>query len=175
MTLSQEVIRQSKSDDELFQLLSTELSRLFPPKLQEDADLFYASLLAVPRGLRAMAGTYELDVSMSLDDLAWHFLNHNNDRFLTETLNGLKELDANEAADLFSAAWDIVKPFLPEIRTKNWDGEEPHEYLDKTGIQSRVDPLNKRMWAICKERGDKGLMEYWLAYAQKYPERCVAT
>jgi hypothetical protein len=120
-----------------------------------------------------MAGIFDLDVSMALDDLAWHFGNHNDERFLQETVLALRELEAVEAADLFQSAWDIAAPYLPEIRIKDWESEDPHDYFDRT-IQSMVDPLNDRMWAICKECGDRGLLQYWLAYARKYPERCVA-
>ena len=63
----------------------------FPPELQKNRDEFYSVLLASPRRLRAMAGVYDLDVSMSLDDLAWHFGNHNDARFLEETVTSLKE------------------------------------------------------------------------------------
>src|ERR1700733_180000 len=119
-----------------------------------------------------MVGIYDLDVSMTLDDLAWHFGNHNDERFLQETVASLMELEAKDAAALFSAAWDILQPYLPEIRDKDWNTEDPHDYLDRTGIQSRIDPLNEDMWTICKACGKLGL-QYWLIYARKYPERCV--
>ena len=63
--------------------------------------------------------------------------------------------------------------YLPEIRGKDWNAEDPHDYLDRTGIQSRIDPLNEDMWPICKACRKLGLMQYWLTYARKYPERCV--
>ena len=56
-----------------------------------------------------MVGIYDLDVSMTLDDLAWHFGNHNDERFLQETVASLMELEAKDAAALFSAAWDILQ------------------------------------------------------------------
>jgi hypothetical protein len=115
--------------------------------------------------LRAMAGSYDLDVSMALDDLAWHFGSDNDERFLEETVTSLKELEADKAASLFSAAWDISKPYLREIREKNWDAEDFHEYLDRMRIQSKIDPLNDEMWAICKACGERGLLQYWLTYA----------
>ncbi|HEY6308410.1 MAG TPA: hypothetical protein VI488_18340 [Candidatus Angelobacter sp.] len=173
MNLNLADIQNAKTDDDLFQRLSSALTEVFPPELQENRDQFYAALLAAPRGLRAMAGIYDLDVSMGLDDLAWHFGNHDDDRFLQETATSLRELEANEAAALFSAAWDIVRPYLPEIRTRDWAGGEFHDYLDRTGIQLRIDPLNDDMWAICKACGELGLIRYWLTYARKYPERCV--
>ncbi len=173
MGLSLANIQNAKDDEEVFQLLSTELGQVFPPELQENRDQFYSALLTAPRGLRAMAGIYDLDVSMTLDDLAWHFGNHNDDRFLQETVMSLKELEAVEAAELFQSAWDIVRPYLPEIRSKDWANEEPHDYLDRTGIQSKIDPLNERMWKICEASGGRGLMQYWVTYARKHPERCL--
>jgi len=172
MNLSLASIQTAKDDDELFDRLSAALKELFPPELQEDPDRFLAALSSAPRGLRAMAGTFELDVSMSLDDLAWHFGNHNDERLLQETVLGLKELEAAEAAEVFQSAWEIAKPFLPEIRIKDWAAEDPHDYFERT-IQSKIDPLNERMWDICKKCGKLGLLQYWLVYARKYPERCV--
>ena len=173
MSLTIDGFTAAKDDKELVDLLSTGLNERFPPDLQQNRDQFLAILAASPRGLRAMAGIFDLDVSLSLDDLAWHFGNHNDERFLNETVLGLRELDAHEAADIFLAAWEIVKPHLAEIRSKDWENEDPHVYLDRTGIQSRVDPLNDRMWKICKECGDLGLMKYCVTYARKHPERCV--
>jgi AcrR family transcriptional regulator len=151
-------IQSAKDDEELFQRLSSALTERSPPEAQEDRDKFYATLLAAPRGLRAMAGTYDLDVSLALDDLAWHFGNHNDERFLQETVTSLRELEADEAAALFAAAWDIVRPFLSEIRDKDWNAEDFHDYLDRTGIQTSFDPLNEEMWAICKACGEHGLI-----------------
>jgi hypothetical protein len=93
MNLTLADIQNANTDEDLFQRLSSTLTEVFPPELQDNRDQFYAALLAAPRGLRAMAGTYDLDVSMSLDDLAWHFGNHNDERFLEETATGLRELD----------------------------------------------------------------------------------
>ena len=166
-------IQNAKDDSELFQKLSLALSELFPPEVHDNPDKLYAALLTAPQGLRAMAGIYDLDVSMAMDDLAWHFGNHNEERFLQETVASLRELEANEAANLFAAAWDVVRPHLAEIRDKDWEAEDFHDYLDRTEIQTKIDPLNEDMWAICKACGDLGLIRYWLTYARKYPERCV--
>ena len=173
MGLSVEAILATKKDDQLFELLSGALQELFPPELQEDRDRFIAALANAPRGLRAMAGIYDLDVSITVDDLAWHFGNHNDERFLEETVLSLKELEASEVADIFLSAWQIVSLFLVEIRNTDWTGQDFSEYLKTTGIQSKIDPLSERVWAICKQRGRLGLMQYWLVYARKYPERCV--
>ncbi len=173
MPLTLAEIQNAKDDAALFQKLSAALGEIFPPELQDDRDRFYAALLVAPQGLRAKAGIYDLDVSMTMDDLAWHFGNHNDDRFLAETIASLKELGADEAANLFIAAWEIVEPFLAEIREKDRDPGDFTDYLQNSGIQSKIDPLNEDMWAICKACGDLGLMQYWLTYARKYPEKCV--
>ena len=173
MILSLASIEASKDDDELFERLSDALKEIFPPELQENRDGFLVELQRAPRGLRAMACIFDLDVSMTLDDLAWHFGNHNDERFLQETVVGLRELEAEEVSNLFTSAWDVVKPYLPEIRSKDWADEDPHDYFDRTGIQAQVDPLNEKMWALCKQIGKLGLLQYWIAYARKYPERCV--
>ena len=108
MGLTIDGLTSAKDDNDLFDLLSTELNERFPADLQENRDQFLTELAASPRGLRAMAGIFDLDVSLSLDDLAWHFGNHNDERFFNETALGLRELDACEAADIFLAAWEIV-------------------------------------------------------------------
>jgi hypothetical protein len=91
MTLRLADIENAKNDEDLFQRLSSALSEVFPPELRDNRDQFYAALVSAPRGLRAMTGIYDLDVSMSLDDLAWHFGNHNDERFLQETVTSLRE------------------------------------------------------------------------------------
>jgi hypothetical protein len=173
MPLTVAKIQSAKDDDELFQLLSGALNERFSSEVKGSTDEFLTALAAAPRGLRAMAAIFELDVSMTLDDLAWHFLNHNDERIAEETLLGLKELGATETADIFGSAWEIVKPSLPKIRATDWEDEDPHEFFETGGIQSRIDPLNDRLWAICKTCGDNGLLQYWLEYARKHPERCV--
>ena len=121
MKLSLADIQNEKDDERLFKLLTSALNELFPPDVQNDQNQFVIALTNAPSGLRAMAGIFDLDVSMSLDDLAWHFGNHNDERFLQETVASLGELEALEAADIFLSAWEIVKSYLPEIRSKDWD------------------------------------------------------
>ena len=167
-------IQRAVNDEELFELWSGALNEIFPPELQRNPDEFLSALQRAPRGLGAMAGIFHLDFRMAIDDLAWYFGNHNDERFLAETEMGLKEREAMEAADVSVAAREVVKPYLTEIRSERWKIESFHEYLDKTGIQARVDPRNERMQEICKG-GELGLMQYWLTYARKYPERRVVT
>jgi hypothetical protein len=121
-----------------------------------------------------MAATYDLDVSMALDDLAWHFTNHYDRRLNEEVRLGLHELKAYKLAALFNHASAIVEPhwsMLPKIARRKGLGR--HNWLDSTGIQASVDPLNREFWRILNQRQMRSIMHWWIVYARKYPERCV--
>lgn len=175
MELTTEQISSAKTDDELFKLLGDELARLFPPWLLKDTETFLAGLRAAPRGLRAMAAIYELDVSMALDDLAWHFVNHHDQRFYEEARLGLRELEAHGAAILFEKAYAVIAPRWDELGREldKPQGGDVHDWLDSTGIQKQVDPINHEMWQLINQNREFGLLSYWLSYSRKYPERCV--
>ena len=171
MSLTVETIRATENNEALFDLLSAELQRFLPESVQQDRDLFHRTLDTVPRGLRAMAGIHEFDVSMTMDDLAWHFGNQNDERDLRETLNGLRELELFEIAHLFEQAWKIMEPHLDKIRGGEIKAEDFHEWLENIGAQKQVDPMNEIIWDFCERSG--GLLESWPIYARKYPERCI--
>ncbi len=40
-----------------------------------------------------------------------------------------------------------------------------------SGLEVAMKPLNQRLWKICSNSPDYGLMQFWLNYARKYPER----
>ena len=173
MALTIEQIRNAGSDEELLELLGEELQNLFPPEIRNDPVVFRSRLDAAPRGLRAMAMTYELDVSMAMDNLAWHFINHHTSPELAEeTIAGLSELETPEAAEIFQEALTIIRPHWQELENVA-QSQKAHDWLDSKGIQSLVNPLNKRMWQLLKGYGDGGLMSLWATYARKYPGRCV--
>ena len=71
-----------------------------------------------------MAGMHFFDVSMSLDDLAWHFGNQNDERDLRETLNGLRELELLEIADLFDQMWEFMKPHMAALKSVDFGGKD---------------------------------------------------
>lgn len=177
MSLTIEKIRDAPSDADLLRLLQSELNLLFPPESRRDVTVFLSKLQTVPAGLRAMAATFELDVSMALDDLAWHFVNYPNLDWYEETLQGLRELEASEAAELFEKAFAIVEPHwnkLGEVAVaENEKFGAIHDWLNATGIEKQMDPLDDRMWKLLGQWPDTGLMQYWITYARKYPERCV--
>ena len=177
MALTVAQIQSAKSDDELLDLLMTELNLLFPKELRRDQIVFLSKLQAAPPGMRAMATTFNLDVSMSLDDLAWRFVNHHDLDLYEETLHGLRELGAAEAAEIFAEAYSIIEPFwnqLEEVASGN-NFENVHGWLDENGIQKRIDPLNQRMWDLLNQWRDHGIMHFWIDYARKHPPQCVSS
>jgi hypothetical protein len=175
MALTVEWILAAEDDKALFNLLSGELERLLPKEVQRDRDLYHQTLADLPRGLRAMAGIFFLDVSIAIDDLAWHFGNQNDERYLQETLNGLHELELFEVADLFEKAWKIMAPHLDKIRRDDWDGMNPTDWYEKIGVQQRIDPMDAIIRTHCKRAGKLGLLESWVPYARKYPGRCAVS
>jgi hypothetical protein len=173
MALTVEQIRNTVDDEELVDLLSAELQRLLPDEIQEDRDLYHLTLEFLQRGLRAMAGMHFFDVSMTMDDLAWHFGNQNDLRDLKETLDGLRELELHEIADFFDRAWKIMEPHFDALRGPDVTSGNFYEWLEEIGAKEQIDPMNDAIWDFCKKSGDLGLLASWPKYARKYPERCI--
>lgn len=175
MALTANQILNAHSDADLLRLLQSELNLVFPIESRRDVPVFLSKLQTAPRGLRAMAATFELDVSMALDDLAWHFVNYHSLDWYEETSQGLRELEAVEAAELFEKAFAAIKPHWIELggMVQGKDFSAIHAWLDAIGIQKLIDPLNKQMWKLLGQWPKEGLMHYWVTYARKYPERCV--
>jgi hypothetical protein len=162
----------SAADEELFRQLSSELERRLPADVHDDYELLIPAMHKLPRGLRAMAATHRLDVSMAVDDLGWHLHNFHHRAFCDETQWGLRELEAAEAADIFGSARGLVEPHWDEIASlKAIGGEAFVEWYKDSGLERELAPLNRRLWAICKRSPSYGLMAYWLVYTRKYPER----
>ena len=86
MSLTEARIRECASDDELFELLSFELQSRLPDGEGENLDTFVERLRLLPVGLQAMAAIYQLDVSITLDDLGWHFANWHHRSYCDKTL-----------------------------------------------------------------------------------------
>jgi hypothetical protein len=86
MALTVEQITAAEDEKALFDLLAAELQRLLPEEVREDPDQYYRTLSSMPRGLRAMAGIYFFDVSITMDSLAWHFGNQHDRRLFRTDL-----------------------------------------------------------------------------------------
>ena len=173
MALTIEQIRLTESDELLVDMLSDEARHLLPDEGWIDKDRYYPALDSIPRGLRAMAGTYPFSMRMDMDDLAWHFSNHHDERHLSETLNGLRELDLPHIADYFQQAWTIMRPYLSDLRPGKYKDTDFTKWARNAGIQQQIDPMNKAIWKMLNELGDLRMLGSWHRYPRKYPERCV--
>jgi len=65
---------------------------------------FAKTIAQLPQGLRAMAATHWLDISLTLDSITWHFGNFGEPQLVAETEAGLRELGLAELALVFAEA-----------------------------------------------------------------------
>jgi hypothetical protein len=119
----------------------------------------------LPVGLRAMAATHHLDVSLTLDDIGWHFLNFGHPSHVEETEQGLRELGLSEIATMFHEAYALVQPHLAEIRRA---GRDYYGTMERLGYMKQINRLTDRARAAL---GDQGIYRYWAVYARQHPER----
>jgi hypothetical protein len=171
MCFSLSEIKTAKSDDELFKLLSSELEFRLPKIVHADHDILTVAIRGLPRGLRAMAATHRLDVSMATNDLGWHFFNFFHREFCDETLCGLYELNAVEAAEIFGQAWALVESHWETFGQLKGSPKMFADWYVSSELEASIKPLNARLWKICSESPDYGLMQSWLTYARMHPER----
>lgn len=167
MSLTSAEIAAAKSDDVLFKLLSDEIERQVPATLLSDIPKFLRQLRTTSPGVRAMAATHQLSVSMALDSLEWHFGNWHSKRLAIETESGLRELGADETAKIFGMAYRLSLPFWKQLGRSNWYG-----WLENSELEKVIGPLNTKMWKL-EESRKYGMMSYWLDYARKHPGRVI--
>ena len=153
----------ASSDDELFQLLAKELEKQI--SVNRESAEFVAEIQKLPIGLRAMAATYELDVSLALDDLGWHFGNWHNTILAEETIRGLDELGATELVKIFKEAFQIALRYWDELGAKDWS-----KWYHDSPLEKEIKPLNKQAWKILEGKKN-GIFEYWVNYAREHQER----
>ena len=123
---------------------------------------FAEEIRRLPPGLRAMAATHHLDVSLTLDDIGWHFLNFGHPSHVEETELGLRELGLADLADMFHEAYSLVGPLLPEIRRP---GGDYYGVIEQAGHTKRVDELTSQARTML---GDQGIYHRWAAYAREH-------
>jgi hypothetical protein len=120
---------------EIFSKLSSSISALADP--YSDDGSYASAIHQLPIGLRSMAATHHLDVSLTLDDIGWHFLNFGELNFVRETESGLHELGLGDIADWFAEAFDIVNPLRREIESCG----DYYECLKRHGRMERISEL----------------------------------
>jgi hypothetical protein len=160
-----EEIKGADSDEALFTLISRELDARLPPR--KPIEPFLDALRKLPTGLRAMAATYELDVSITLDDLGWHFGNWHHTGLGEETIGGLRELGAQRMAELTAAAFEAAQRFWAELGAPDWS-----KWYHGSPLEELVSPLNREAGEIY-DKLPMGLYSYWLTYARQNSEKLV--
>ena len=164
----------AQSDKALLDKLSAELTRQLSSELHDDLDALVSALEGLSPGLRAMAVTYQLDVSMALDDLGWHFANWHHRLYCDETSRGLRELGANEVAELYDSAYQAVLPYWDAIGDMlAVEFKIFSDWYHGSELEKSLSPLNNRLWDICEQSKEFRLLKFWLDYARKFPERVV--
>jgi hypothetical protein len=150
------------SDEEVSELLGEELGNRI--SALRDAPEFLAEIRGLPIGLRAMAATYELDVSLALDDLGWHFGKWHDLELAEETARGLEVLGALELAGIFREALALALEYWGELGDEDWSLWYPDSPLEEA-----MDLLNKEAWEFLKPY-EEGIFHFWVAYARQHPE-----
>lgn len=130
---------------------------------------FAGNIAGLPPGLRAMAATHWLDISLTLDSITWHFGNFGEPGLVSETEAGLRELGLQELAECFVAAKDLMMPLLAG-RTEA-DGD-PYDILERAGLRERADEIDQRAWKL-DDLGPAESVIYaaWVRHARNHPER----
>lgn len=173
MSITTQDILVAKTDESLFALLGKEIKERLSDVGGGPGDELRAIQL-LPEGLRAMAAIHSLDVSIALDDLVWHFFNHYDHALAAETLQGLRVLEAEEAASIFAETYRLVAVHWEAIGLQRTRGADTWcDVIESSGLDAAVAPLNKRMTDLCTALGRYGLMQYWLSFARKYPARVL--
>jgi len=112
-----------------------------------------------------MAATYELDVSLALNDLGWHFGNWHDVALAEETAAGLEELGATELAGLSRQTFGLAQQYWSELGAANWS-----EWYHGSPLEKALEPLNEQAWSLLQEKWN-GIFSYWVAYTRLQPER----
>ena len=170
--LSRQIIAKTRSDKVLFKLLGDELSRLVKVNPFKNLERWLKQVQKLPVGLRAMAATHGLDVSMCLDDLGWHFGNWPSLEVAEETRVGLGALGARKEQHVFAQAIEIAR--------RNWAFITSDGFFDRyleSDMKGEMMPLNDRLWGLTStSRNNNGtsLVDRWAPYARRYPETIFA-
>jgi hypothetical protein len=152
--------------NELLELLTDRVAG--DPYATQD-DSFATNIALLPPGLRAMASTHWLDISLTLDSITWHFGNFGEPHLVAETEAGLRELGLYELALCFREAKELMLPILAQQTQADADS---YEILERAGLQTRGDELDKRAWALDNLGPGKSIIyDAWVRYTRQHPER----
>jgi hypothetical protein len=153
---------------EIFSALSKSVSSVADPYSEDGS--YAAAIGSLPVGLRAMAATHHLDISLTVDDIGWHFLNFGEPGLVRETEAGLHELGLDEIADYFVEAHGIVTPIMPEVK----EAADYYECLESRGLMERINELTDKASAIQPTLSGSPIYAAWTKYARAHPEKVCA-
>lgn len=155
-------------DDET---LLKEIQSILTARVQADPyssdGTFAQNLSSLPQGLRAMAATHWLDVSLTLDSITWHFGNFGEPRLVAQTEEGLRELGLKQLADVFSEAKTLMTPFIDQMSPDH----PPDQLLDNAGLSELAHEIDSRAWDLRDiGAGESAIYDAWVRYAREHPE-----
>jgi hypothetical protein len=134
---------------------------------------FASNIRLLPPGLRAMAATHWLDVSLTLDSITWHFGNFGEPALVAETEAGLRELRLHELADCFVEAKELMMLLLRDGAEK--DGNS-YDVLERAELRERADEIDRRAWELDGAGPEKSVIyNAWVQYTREHPERVFVT
>ena len=154
---------------EIFSLLSKSVSSVADPYSEDGS--YAAAIGSLPTGLRAMAATHHLDVSLTMDDIGWHFLNFGEPGLVRQTEAGLRELGLNDIADYFAEAHAIINPLKPDIK----EADDYCPCLESRGLMARINELTDKATASQPTLSGSPIYAAWTKYARVHPENVFAS
>jgi hypothetical protein len=166
----------ANNDKELLTELFSMLTDRVKASAYEEDGSYATAIKSLPIGLRAMAATHHLDVSLTLDDIGWHFLNFGEAGLVRETEAGLRQLGLADLAEWFIEAHRIVEPFLKAVAsgTIKSPGDEYYNWLEQSGNRPRMDVLCQFAWDKSKgcsaDADGSAIYESWIKFARSKPE-----
>lgn len=150
------------SDEEVLLLICTELDRRLPGRLRGHLDAYVVALRGLPDGLRSMAATYQLDISLTLDDLGWHFGNWQHHDYSRATADGLRTLGPTRAAELFELAYTQALRHWDRLSQEDW-----MQWYHGSPLEEAVRPFDEEMRTLL---GEGLVMAQWVRYARAHPD-----
>jgi len=158
-----------KNDDGLLEELCQILTARVVGDPYSSDGKFAVSIADLPPGLRAMAATHWLDISLTLDSITWHFGNFGEAQLVAETEAGLRELGLDALAQCFVEAKELM---LPLLARRAEPADDAYEMLERAGLGARRDELDQRASDLDDLKPDKSVIyEAWIRYTRQHPER----
>lgn len=158
-----------KEDESVLNEINAILSNRLTGNPYSTDGSFAANLAKLPPGLRAMAATHWLDISLTLDSITWHFGNFGEPHLVEEAEAGLKELGLDELAQCFREAAELMIPFMAKHADSDLD---PSDLFELDEVKDQVQQLDQRAWDLDKAApGDSIIYSAWVRYARAHPER----